>query len=174
MYKHLNGNHLANYSTGAELAEVDINTGKSSQEKWEEEKVVQQLYIQGWVGFYVDPIESSTCECDSSVNLVSSTHVPRCATKPSQPLNNDLTEEFERFWDLESLRISSLKQSDHSHFIACISLQLGRYEVHLPWRNIHPVLPDNYETSHKRLMSLLNRLRREPQVLLEYDAVIRH
>ena len=135
--------------------------------------MVQQLYIQGWVGFYVDPIESSTCECDSSVNLVSSTHVPRCATKPSQPLNNDLTEEFERFWDLESLRISSLKQSDHSHFISCISLQLGRYEVHLPWRNIHPVLPDNYETSHKRLMSLLNRLRREPQVLLEYDAVIR-
>ncbi|XP_066030083.1 uncharacterized protein [Pocillopora verrucosa] len=134
MYKHLNGTHLVDYSTGAEPAEVDINTGKSSQEN---------------------------------------THVPRCATKPSQPLNNDLTGEFERFWNLESLRISSLERSDHSHFIACISLQLGRYEVHLPWRNIHPVLPDNYETSHKRLMSLLNRLRREPQVLLEYDAVIR-
>ena len=120
----------------------------------------------------MDPIESSTFERDSSVNLVSSTHVPRCATKPSQPLNSDLTGEFERFCDLESLRISSLERSDHSHFIACISLQLGRYEVHLPWRNIHPVLPDNYETSHKRLMSLLNRLRRELQVLLDYDAVI--
>ena len=31
-----------------------VSTDKSRQEKWEEEIVVQQPYIQGWVGFYLD------------------------------------------------------------------------------------------------------------------------
>ena len=86
---------------------------------------------------------------------------------------NDLTGELKRFWDLESLGISSPEQSVHSQFIDSISCKHGKYEVHLPWRDVHPVLPDNYETTYKRLMSLLNRLRQEPQVLLEYNAVIR-
>ena len=55
----------------------------------------------GWV--LSGPIESSTCDCDPSVNLVSNTHVLRCATEPSQPLNNDLTGGFKRFLDQESL-----------------------------------------------------------------------
>lgn len=106
------------------------------------------------------------------MNLVFCTHFQRCAAEPFQPLNNDLTEEFKRFWDLESLGISSPERSVHNQFIDSISFEHGRYEVHLPWRDVHPVLPDNYETSHKRLMNLLNRLRQEPQVVLEYDAAI--
>jgi len=125
----------------------------------------------GWV--LSGPKENSNCECGPSVNLASSAHVLGCAAEPSQPLNNDLTGGLKRFWDLESLGISSPEQSVHSQFIDSISFEHGRYEVHLPWRDVHPVLPDNYETSHKRLMSLLNRLRQEPQVLLEYDTVIR-
>ena len=125
----------------------------------------------GWV--LSGPIESSTRECGPSVNLVSSTHVLRCAAVPPQPLNKDLTGELKQFWDLESLGISSPEQSVHSQFIDSISFEHGRYEVHLPWTDVHPVLPDNCETSLKRLMSLLNRLRQEPQVLLEYDTVIR-
>ena len=106
------------------------------------------------------------------MNLVFSTHFQRCAAEPFQPLNNDLTEEFKRFWDLESLGISSPERSVHNQFIDSISFEHERYEVNLPWRDVHPVLPDNYETSHKRLMNLLNRLRQEPQVVLEYDAAI--
>lgn len=110
---------------------------------------------------------------DPSVNLVSSTHVLRCAAEPPQPLNNDLTGELKRFWDLESFGISSPEHTVQSQFIDRISFECGRYEVHLPWRDVHPVLPDNYETSYKCLMSLLNRLRQKPQVLLEYDTVMR-
>ena len=58
--------------------------------------------------------------------------------------------------------MSSPEQSVHSQFIDSISFKHGRYEIHLPWRYVR-----------KRLMSLLNRLRQEPQVLLEYDAMIR-
>ena len=67
----------------------------------------------GLVGFYVDPVESSTCDYDTSVNLVSSSHALRCAVDLSQPLNNDFTGEFRRLWDLESLGISSPEQSVH-------------------------------------------------------------
>ena len=47
-------------------------------------------------------------------------------------------------------------------------------QVHLPCKKAHPFLPDNYETSCKRLKSFLNDLREEPQLLEEYDAVIRN
>ena len=54
-----------------------------------------------------------------------------------------------------------------------ISLNVRQYEVSLPWRESHPVLHDNFEVSRKRLTSLLTRLKKEPDVLTEYDAVIR-
>lgn len=178
MYKHLNGIHLADYSTGAEPAEVDILIG--SDQYWQ--VVTGELRTGGsgptalhtrlgWV--LSGPIERSTNGSDPSVNLVSSTHVLRCATEPSQPQTDDLAGELKRFWDLESMGISSPEHSVHSQFIDSISFQHGRYEVHLPWRDTHPDLPDNYETSRKRLMSLLYRLRQEPNVFQEYDAVIR-
>ena len=125
----------------------------------------------GWV--LSGPVEGSTCQSDPSVNLVFSTHVLRCASEPSQPENNDLIGELKRFWDLESLGISSSEQSVYSQFINTITFRHGRYEVLLPWKDTHPTLPDNYETSLKRLKNLLNRLKEQPNVLLEYDAVIK-
>ena len=47
------------------------------------------------------------------------------------------------------------------------------YQVNLTWKATHPPLPDNYELSKRRLSSLLSRLRKEPDVLKEYDNVIR-
>lgn len=65
----------------------------------------------GWV--LSGPVESSTSDNDPSVNLVSSTHVLRCATESSHPQNSDLIGELKRFWDLESLGISNSEQSVH-------------------------------------------------------------
>ena len=42
----------------------------------------------------------------------------------------------------------------------------------LPWKKQHPLLPDNYELSRRRLQSLLRRLRRTPDILQEYDSAI--
>ena len=46
-------------------------------------------------------------------------------------------------------------------------------EVGLPWKESHPVFPDNYHLSERRLMMLLTRLRKEPDILQKYDNVIR-
>ncbi len=44
--------------------------------------------------------------------------------------------------------------------------------VRLPWKEVHPELPDNFDLSHKRLSNLLIRLRRSPELLTEYNLVI--
>ena len=43
-----------------------------------------------------------------------------------------------------------------------------RYEVSLPWKEHYPPLPDNYDLGH----NLLRRLRRTPQLLYDYNAII--
>ena len=49
----------------------------------------------------------------------------------------------------------------------------GRYEVQLPWKTPKRDLPNNYDLSLKRLNGLLRQLKHEPDVLAEYDTVIK-
>ena len=44
--------------------------------------------------------------------------------------------------------------------------------MHLPWKEHHKLLPDNYENSAARLSSQLKQLRRDPEVLREYNSII--
>ena len=53
-----------------------------------------------------------------------------------------------------------------------IQFKHGRYEVLLPWKEKHSVLPDNYKLSLKRLKSLIRRLQQDPDILKEYHSVI--
>ena len=48
-----------------------------------------------------------------------------------------------------------------------------RYEVKLPWKSSHPVSPDNYELSFRRLGGNLRGVRQHPEVMSEYDNVVR-
>ena len=78
---------------------------------------------------------------------------------------------MEKFWDLESLGIKT--PSIHEEFLEKLRHRGDHYQVNLPWRATHPPLPDSYELSKRRLSSLLSRLGKEPDVLKEYDSVIR-
>ena len=48
-----------------------------------------------------------------------------------------------------------------------------RYEVRLPWKSSHTILPDNYKLSLSRLGGTLRRLRHQPKILCEYNNVIK-
>jgi len=48
-----------------------------------------------------------------------------------------------------------------------IQFKHGRYEVLLPWKEKHLVLPDNYELSLKRLKILICHLQQDPDILKE-------
>jgi hypothetical protein len=78
-----------------------------------------------------------------------------------------------RFSELESLGIVNEEDTLYNQLKNTIKFKENRYEVALPWKEHHPPLPSNYELSVRRLTGLLRRLRKDPQLLQEYDAVIR-
>ena len=78
-----------------------------------------------------------------------------------------------RFWNLESLGIMTDESSVHQNFCNTITFKDDRYQVKLPWRDELTELCDNFELSKNRLVTLLKRLHRTPELLQEYDNIIR-
>ena len=172
-YEHLSGLELADSGDISGELEIDILVG--SDHYWE---VVTGRIIRGasgpaavetrlgWV--LSGPVEGVAQE-STAINFVS-THTLRVDAFTEQ---QSLEEGLRRFWELESLGILKDEQSVYDTFTQQISFKQGRYEVHLPWKESHPLLPDNYELCRKRLNGLLRRLNQTPEQLHQYDAVIR-
>ena len=53
-----------------------------------------------------------------------------------------------------------------------LSFEDGKCLVHLPWKEQHGLLPDNFENCVARLSTQLKRLRKDPEILKEYDSII--
>lgn len=118
----------------------------------------------GWV--ISGPVDmANTC---SSSSLY--THVLRVDSTPSlKSLDNQL----KAFWDLESFGVTDTEDSVYDQFSSNIVMSDGRYEVSLPWKDSFPYIPDNLLLSQGRLRSLLKRLKQSPDILREYDCIIR-
>jgi len=86
--------------------------------------------------------------------------------------DDQLDETLRSFWELESFGVQPLKDQIRENLIHMIEFKEGRYEFSLPWKEFHPPLPDNYDLSLHRLKSLLQRMRRDPQILEEYSTII--
>ena len=81
--------------------------------------------------------------------------------------------ELNKFWDNETLGIRDDECDESKVYADQIKFNGTRYEASLPFKQDHPVIPDNYKIAQGRLCSLLRRLRSEPQVLHQYDNVIK-
>jgi len=103
----------------------------------------------------------------SSVNLmiIHTLHVNTAENEESDAV-------LRSFWELESLGIHGQEDLAYGNFMNDVQLKNGRYEVSLPWREYHESLPDNYDLSLRRLQGLLRRLRQDPAILKEYNAII--
>ena len=77
-----------------------------------------------------------------------------------------------KLWDLDSLGINA-SDDVHESFENDISFIDGRYSVKLPWKQGHEPLPSNYANSLSRMKGQIKRLKREPEVLEEYDSFIK-
>ena len=113
----------------------------------------------GWV--LSGPATSST----DSVTLI--THSLCCVQNTTS-----LEDRLNSFWELESFGVSGADLSIHDKFKDSVNFVDGRYEVKLPWREMHPTLPNNYSLCLKRLRGLLKRLRHNPGILQEYHSTI--
>lgn len=63
--------------------------------------------------------------------------------------------------------------ADHYWSLVDIEFVDGKYQVRLPFKEDHQLLPDNFQVAKSRLCSVLRRLRSNPQVLRQYDEVIK-
>ena len=114
------------------------------------------------------PVENLPRERLSSIQF-SSTHVLRTESKV---VDDTLQGDLDRLWDLDSAGIRD-KDAVLETFEKNLSFEDGnKYLVHLPWKEQHGLLPDNFENCVARLSSQLKRLRKDPEILKEYDSII--
>lgn len=104
-----------------------------------------------------------------SVNLTA-THVLK--VESSIVKEDALTSEVKKFWDYESLGIQDQNSSLYDKFIDEVEFVEGRYQVRLPFKEDHELLPDNFALCKSRLASLLKRLGSNPEVARQYNDVI--
>ena len=84
---------------------------------------------------------------------------------------------LEDFWRLESIGIhESPRETDDSialkRFKQTSCYENGRYSVTWPWKSEKPDLPQNHGLALGRLKSLVNRMKRNPDLVEKYDDII--
>ena len=174
-YAHLKGLKLADYGSGEDNVEVDILVGSDQYWSLVSGRVVRGEHgptaIETKLGWVLSGPIPEGMQVDRQQSNLVTTHVLKSAVNPVDVTNETLDGNLKTFWELESLGIKP--RTLYEEFQEQISFKNHRYEVHLPWKTPHPQLPDNYELSRKRLENLLKRLCQEPEVLKEYDSVIK-
>ena len=86
----------------------------------------------------------------------------------------NLQRQLKQFWDLETLGIRDKEPSLYDKFLETVSYDGMRYQVRLPWKELHATLPNNFDLSQRKLSGLLKRLQHDPKILREYDTIIRN
>ena len=181
-YPHLQGLQLADIPESADDVEIDVLIGADYYWNFFDGAVRQgrgpgPVALSTKLGWVLSgpmlPSGKRSSEC--SVNL-NPTHVLRVDTSTVNINEAELSPEglqLSKFWDLETLGIRSDEKSVYDTFTEEVKFDGERYEAKLPFKEYHPPLPDNYSTSERRLESLLKRLQGKPDVLKEYDNVIK-
>ena len=119
----------------------------------------------GWV--LSGPAVCSTSTKSCTVNL-SSTHVLKIESTEISDMKDDL----QKFWDLETLGIKEREASVYDKFSSDIRFTGERYQVKLPFKDNHPVLPDSYSAASRRLTTTIKKLKDQPEILKQYDQVV--
>lgn len=172
MHEHLVDLDLADAAEHPDALEVDVLVGSDSYWKLVTGRIIRgddgPIAIHTRVGWVLSgPVN----HMEVSINLVCAvTHSLKIDIVSTEPTLDD---QLKRFWDLESLGIVKEEASVYEKFIQRIRLDNHRYEVCLPWKESHPPLPDHQGLCRKRLLSLLKRLRQTPELLTEYEAIMK-
>ena len=176
-YSHLSDLPLADFCVAESDVDVDMLIGADYfwsivtgvVRRGEEGPVAMETKL-GWV---LSGIVSENCY--DSVSLVNAaTHCMEVlSVSEEEQQNSRLEDQSRKFWELESIGISVKEPTIYERFVDTIKYTGGRYEVELPWKESHALLPDNYVMSVGRLKHLMHCLRKDPVLLKEYDKIIR-
>ena len=165
--------------SGKEL-KVDILIGCDQMWSFIEDKKIrgekgEPVAIYTKLGWTISgPVKGMPKANLTSTNFIS-TQVLRFETNilNDHDSNKILSEQINEIWDLDSIGIGDSTDSVHKSFLKNVEFKDGRYSVNLPWKEHRKTSPDNYENCGVRLKSLLRKLRQEPELLTNYDQIIR-
>ena len=171
-YPHLHDIWFSDVSKEEEILSIDALIGsdylwyfQEGETIWGEEAHVAVKTNLGWV--LSGPLKGKTAVGTVSINL----NVSKSVTYPMG--GSKLEGEVKKPRDLETLGIRE-EESMHEPLFDNISFNGTRYSIQLPWKESHKELPTNFTSSQARLKSLLSRLRKDPEILKEYDSVIKN
>jgi len=173
--RHLASLDLADFSDGEASLEVNVLIGSNYYWHLVTEGVSRGIHgpvaIHTKLGWVLSGPASTEGLTNCSTNLVTTHDLIRVDSQPDEP--DSLGEQLRAFWDLESLGVVSTKKTPYDDFLNMVTIQNGRYKVLLPWKEAHMPSPDNFQLSLKRLKGLLYRLKQTPNILKQYDSIIR-
>ena len=133
----------------------------------------------GWI--LTGRIKCREAQSAPSISMLTYTSSPVSAHLAAQfnvqTLPTEQKPQLDDFWKLETLGISepvSVNDDDQAlqKFNDTVRFEDGRYQVTWPWKKESPSLPTNYQLALGRLRCLTNRIAKNPEHLIKYDAVI--
>ena len=171
-YPHLATLHMADFQTTSSILDVDILIGLDFY--WSfltggsiRGEIGGPIALESRLGWILSGEIQNCKETTSTSTNFAQTHVLRVE-------EHRLEEQVSRFWDLESIGIDQQRENSvYQQFQEEIEFKDGRYEVKLPWKQEHPLLPDNYSLCQKRLQGLARKLHTNEDFMKEYDAIIK-
>ena len=152
-HAHLRGLKLADYSTGEDDVIADKLVGSDQYWQLVSGKVLGgedgPTAVQTKLGWVLSGPTNGAVQNDQRQNNLMTTHVLRTAKKPVENTNDSLDGSLRRFWVLDTLGIRP--RSVYEEFEESITFKNDQYEVYLPGKRPHSILPDNYELSIRQL-----------------------
>ncbi len=85
--------------------------------------------------------------------------------------DDELVNVLKQFWETENIGIKSIEfeKPNEKEFLPDIRFTGERYEVRLPWKGEPLAIDDDYDLCHNRLRLLHHKLRKQPDLMAEYD-----
>ena len=117
------------------------------------------------------PVWNETRGSQTLVNITS-THTLKAEAITVPPEEDGLSDQLQKFWNLESIGILPKDCAVHEEFKEGIEFKDGRYMVCLPWKEVHRPLADNFKLSLGRLTHLVEKLKEDPELCQEYSDII--
>ena len=93
-----------------------------------------------WILSGPAPTTSDSLHCST---LLTTSHSLKIDLSPSPNKDRQVVDLLQSFWDLETMGITETEHTLDDEFCDKITIRDGRYEVSLPWREVHKPLPDN-------------------------------
>ena len=97
-----------------------------------------------------------------------------CSEEDLNANDASLKEQLAKFWDYDTLGVKGMEEDFCEEYLTKIRFSGDGYEVSLPFKKEHPIIPGNYSLARNRLVSLLKRFKFSGlKSLSQYDNVIK-